>query len=82
MDAAGLCEAACETLRGDHRATVDEWWSGPSGGVAFGGQLVRSRTPRIRAEIKRHFDLLSQEFAGEDGELTLPHAALLARARR
>ncbi|MBB4943529.1 hypothetical protein FHR32_007929 [Streptosporangium album] len=30
------------------------------------------------AEIKRHFDLLSAEFAGADGCLVLPHAALLA----
>ncbi|MPY61160.1 class I SAM-dependent methyltransferase [Streptomyces spongiae] len=82
MGAAGLREAVCETLRWDHRASADEWWSGPASGVAFGGQLVRSQTSRIRAEIKRHFDLFSSEFADEDGLLTLPHAALLARARR
>ncbi|MFJ5974882.1 class I SAM-dependent methyltransferase [Streptomyces sp. NPDC093060] len=82
MDTAELRHVVCETLRWDHRARTDEWWSGPASGVAFGGQLVQSRTPGIRAEIKRHFDLLSFEFAGEDGLLTLPHAALLARARR
>jgi SAM-dependent methyltransferase len=82
MDEAGLREAECETLRWDHRASADEWWSGPANGVAFGGQLVQSQTPRIRAEIKRHFDLFSSEFADEDGLLTLPHAALLARGRR
>ncbi|MGW2822972.1 class I SAM-dependent methyltransferase [Streptomyces sp. NPDC001443] len=82
MDAAGLREATCETLRWDHRASADEWWRGPAGGVAFGGQLVQSQTPPVRAEIKRHFDLLSAEFADKDGLLTLPHAALLARGRR
>ncbi|MPY31457.1 class I SAM-dependent methyltransferase [Streptomyces adustus] len=82
MASAGLREAACETLRWDHRASADEWWSGPAGGVAFGGQLVQSQTPPVRAEIKRHFDLFSAEFADEDGLLTLPHAALLARGRR
>lgn len=82
MTAAGLCEAVCETLRWDHRADAAEWWSGPAGGVASGGRIVQSQTPRVRAEIKRHFDLLSAEFADEDGLLTLPHAALLARARR
>ncbi|TQK50838.1 methyltransferase family protein [Streptomyces sp. SLBN-118] len=82
MNAAGLREAVCETLRWDHRASADEWWSGPASGVAFGGQMVQSQTPRIRAEIKRHFDLFSREFADQDGVLTLPHAALLARARR
>ncbi|WP_189186948.1 class I SAM-dependent methyltransferase [Streptomyces albiflavescens] len=81
MESAGLREAACETLRWGHRATAEEWWSGPAAGVAFGGQMVQSQTPQVRAEIKRHFDLLSTEFAGPDGVLTLPHAALLARAR-
>ncbi|WP_369173280.1 class I SAM-dependent methyltransferase [Streptomyces sp. R28] len=82
MHAAGLCEAVCETLRWDHRADAEEWWSGPAAGVAFGGQIVQSQTPGIRAEIKRHFDLFSAKFADESGVLTLPHAALLARARR
>jgi hypothetical protein len=50
--------------------------------VAFSGQLVRSQTPQIRAAIKSHFDLFSAEFTSEDGLLALPHAALLARARR
>lgn len=82
MDAAGLREARCETLRWDHRASADEWWAGPSSGVAFGGQMVNSQPPGIRADIKRHFDLFSADFADADGVLTLPHAALLARARR
>lgn len=82
MESTGLREVACETLRWDHRADAEEWWSGPASGVAFGGQMVQSQTPRTRAEIKRHFDLFSAEFAGPEGVLTLPHAALLARARR
>jgi SAM-dependent methyltransferase len=82
MESAGLGEAVCEILRWDHRATAEEWWSGPAAGVAFGGQTVQSQTLPIRAAIKRHFDLFSSEFADEDGVLTLPHAALLARARR
>ncbi|MEU3209189.1 class I SAM-dependent methyltransferase [Streptomyces cyaneofuscatus] len=82
MGEAGLREATCETLRWDHRASADEWWSGPASGVAFGGQMVQSQIPPIRAEIKRHFDLFSSEFADAEGVLTLPHAALLARARR
>ncbi|MBT2444492.1 class I SAM-dependent methyltransferase [Streptomyces sp. ISL-36] len=82
MDAAGLRETRCESLRWDHRATAEEWWSGPAAGVAFGGQMVQSQNPLIRAEIKRNFDRFSSAFADEDGVLTLPHAALLARARR
>ncbi|MFJ9821519.1 class I SAM-dependent methyltransferase [Streptomyces sp. NPDC101151] len=82
MESAGLRETACERLCWDHRAGAEEWWSGPASGVAFGGQMVQSQTPRVRAEIKRHFDLLSTEFADADGVLALPHAALLARGRR
>ncbi|MFF3851199.1 class I SAM-dependent methyltransferase [Streptomyces sp. NPDC002328] len=82
LTAAGLRAAECETLRWDHRGDIDEWWSGPAAGVAFGGQMVQGQTPHFRAEIKRHFDLLSAEFADGTGVLTLPHAALLAVARR
>ncbi|GAA4229012.1 hypothetical protein GCM10023075_35590 [Streptosporangium album] len=39
---------------------------------------VVSQPLEVMAEIKRHFDLLSAEFAGADGCLVLPHAALLA----
>ncbi|MFD5722906.1 class I SAM-dependent methyltransferase [Streptomyces sp. NPDC127036] len=82
LDSAGLREATCETLRWNHRASVDEWWSGPASGVASAGLMVTSQTSRVRAEIKRHFDLFSAELADADGVLSLPHAALLARARR
>ncbi|WP_020575464.1 class I SAM-dependent methyltransferase [Actinopolymorpha alba] len=82
LSSAGLRNAACETLRWDHRASAEEWWSGPEAGVAFTGQLVQSQTPRTRAAIKNYFDTFSVEFADADGLLTLPHAALLARARR
>lgn len=82
LESAGLRRADCETLRWNHRASVEEWWKGPEAGVAFTGQLVQSQTPPLRGEIKRHFDVLSEDFADADGILTLPHAALLARARR
>lgn len=83
MESAGLREAACETLRWHHRVDAEEWWSrGPAAGVAFGGAFVQSQTPEIRTEIKRHFDLFGAEFADGSGVLSLPHAALLAHARR
>ncbi|MEZ0096068.1 hypothetical protein [Streptacidiphilus sp. EB129] len=41
-----------------------------------------SQPPETHAEIKRHFDLLCQEFAGTDDQLVLPHRALLTRAYR
>jgi SAM-dependent methyltransferase len=79
---AGLRDADCETLRWNHRVGAEEWWSGPAAGVASIGRHVQSQPPGTRAEVKRHFDVFSSEFADADGVLSLPHAALLARARR
>ncbi|MGW2572434.1 hypothetical protein [Streptomyces sp. NPDC001537] len=73
------CPAGGREQRGAGSATERR---GAAIEVAFGGQLVQSQAPRIRAEIKHHFDLFSAEFASEGGLLALPHAALLARARR
>ncbi|WP_037855821.1 class I SAM-dependent methyltransferase [Streptomyces sp. NRRL F-2799] len=82
LASAGLRAAGCETLRWDHRVTATEWWSGPAAGVAFAGQMVVAQPPRIRAEIKHHFDVLSAAFTDATGVLNLPHAALLASAHR
>ncbi|MFJ9852868.1 class I SAM-dependent methyltransferase [Streptomyces sp. NPDC101150] len=82
LGSAGLRDAVPGTLRWDHRASAEEWWSGPAAGVASIGQVVQSQTPGKRAEIRRHFEALASEFADDDGMLALPHAALLARARR
>lgn len=82
LRSAGLREASCVTLRWEHRATAAQWWGGRAAGVGFSGQVVVSQPAGTRAEIKRHFDLLCQEFTGADGRLVLPHAALLAWAVR
>ncbi|MFF7330072.1 methyltransferase domain-containing protein [Streptomyces sp. NPDC008150] len=81
LDAGGLRDAACETLRWNHRVGAEEWWSGPAAGVAHVGALLSSQTPEVRAEVRRQYDLLGAEFTTPDGLLGLPHAALLARAR-
>ncbi|MGW1325199.1 class I SAM-dependent methyltransferase [Streptomyces antibioticus] len=75
---AGLNHVVCETVTWDHRTTPEEWWSGPAAGVATIGQIVTSQDPVGIAEIRNQFDLLCAEFTGPDGELTLPHAALIA----
>jgi SAM-dependent methyltransferase len=78
---AGLAGVTCRTLAWDHRASAEEWWSGPAAGVATIGRIVVSRPPGTIAEIRRHYDALSAEFAAPDGMLVLPHAALLACGR-
>jgi ubiquinone/menaquinone biosynthesis C-methylase UbiE len=50
-------------------------------GVSCFGHLIVRQPPAKIAEIKRHFDDLSSEFATPDGMLALPHAALLATGR-
>jgi SAM-dependent methyltransferase len=81
LRAAGLQEVRCELLTWNHTATAEDWWAGPASGVACIGHLLTSQPPDVIAEAKRHYDLLSAEFAGPDGMLRLPHAALLAHGR-
>ncbi|RKE23264.1 class I SAM-dependent methyltransferase [Streptomyces sp. TLI_171] len=79
---AGLRDADCRTLRWNHRTSAEDWWAGPAGRVAFIGELLHSQTPEMRAAVKREFERLAEEFRGPDGELALPHAALLVSGRR
>ncbi|WP_312870165.1 class I SAM-dependent methyltransferase [Streptomyces himalayensis] len=81
LRAADLREVHCELLTWNHTATAEDWWAGPASGVACIGHLLTSQPPYVIAEAKRHYDLLSGEFAGSDGMLSLPHAALLAHGR-
>lgn len=80
LPSAGLADPRCRTLAWDHRTSAPQWWYGAASGVGFTGHLIATRPAATRAEIKRHFDLLSAEFAAPDGRLVLPHRALLARA--
>lgn len=82
LDGAGFVTAETVELSWDHRAGVDEWWSGAAGGVATIGLVVTSQNPETVVRIRREYDRLSAEFALAEGELALPHVALLGRARR
>ncbi|MFG3280788.1 class I SAM-dependent methyltransferase [Streptomyces sp. NPDC048111] len=82
LRSAGLKDVACEPLHWDHRTTAEAWWGGAADGIGTIGQTILSQPEHIRAEIKRRFHLLSAEFALPDGQLALPHAALLAWGRR
>jgi SAM-dependent methyltransferase len=81
LAAAGLTEPSSQIIEWEHRVTADDWWSGPAAGVSFFGHLIVRQPPAKIAEIKRHFNDLSREFARPDGMLALPHAALLASGR-
>jgi hypothetical protein len=81
LAAAGLTELSSQIIEWDHRVAADDWWSGPAAGVSFFGHLIVRQPPEKIAEIKRHFDDLSREFATPDGMLALPHVALVATGR-
>jgi SAM-dependent methyltransferase len=81
LAAAGLTEPSSQMIEWKHRVAADDWWSGAAAGVSFFGQLIVRQTPAKVAEIKRHFDDLSSEFATPDGMLALPHVAVLATGR-
>ncbi|OKJ03294.1 hypothetical protein AMK19_26755 [Kitasatospora sp. CB01950] len=69
-------------VRWDHRTSVEAWWGGPAGGVAFLGELLRRRSPEVRVGVRREFERPTGEFMRVEGELALPHAAVLVSARR
>jgi SAM-dependent methyltransferase len=81
LAAAGLTQPSSRRIEWAHRVTAEDWWSGPAAGVSFFGHLIVRQAPEKIAEIKRHYDRLSREFAAPDGMLALPHAALLAAGR-
>jgi SAM-dependent methyltransferase len=81
LAAAGLTQPSSQVIEWEHRVSAEDWWSGPAAGVSCAGHLIVRQAPEKIAEIKRHFDDLSTEFATPDGLLALPHAALLATGR-
>jgi hypothetical protein len=81
LAAAGLAEPSCQIVGWEHRVAAEDWWSGAAAGVSFFGHLIVRQAPEKIAEIQRHFDEFSSEFAGSDGMLALPHVALAATGR-
>ncbi|WP_369359441.1 class I SAM-dependent methyltransferase [Streptomyces sp. cg2] len=76
-----LVGVVCSAVSWDHRTTPEEWWHGPASGVATIGRVVTSQGPAVTERIRRHFRDLAVEFAAPDGQLVLPHTALLASGR-
>ncbi|MFH8568654.1 class I SAM-dependent methyltransferase [Streptomyces sp. NPDC017993] len=81
LRAGGMADVNCLPLRWDQYATPEEWWRGPAAGVATIGRIVTAQRPEVIERIRRGFVELSREFAGPDGRLALPHAALLDSGR-
>ncbi|WP_020120769.1 hypothetical protein [Streptomyces canus] len=82
LGGAWFIAAEASELAWDHRAGVEEWWSGAAGGVATVGLVVTSQDPETVVRIRREYERLSAEFVAGDGRLALPHLALLGSGRR
>jgi SAM-dependent methyltransferase len=82
LGGAGFTEAEAAELTWEHRAGVEEWWSGAAGGVATIGLVVTSQDPATVVRIRREYERLSAEHTVAEGRLALPHIALLGSGRR
>lgn len=82
LGGAGFVEAEAAELMWDHRAGVEEWWSAAAGGVATIGLIVTSQDPGTVVRIRREYERLSAEHTVAEGQLALPHIALLGSGRR
>jgi SAM-dependent methyltransferase len=79
---AGFTGAHGRELVWDHRTTVEEWWGGVSAGLTTVGLMLTAQDAGTIVRIRQEYERLSAEFAVGDGELALPHVALLAGAVR
>ncbi|MFF4322870.1 class I SAM-dependent methyltransferase [Streptomyces sp. NPDC001568] len=82
LSAAGLREAACRTVSWDHRVGVAAWSEGIARLLRTGLLTSAGTDPAVVDRIVRHAAALSIVFRTPDGELLLPHVALLAHGWR
>ncbi|MGW2516497.1 class I SAM-dependent methyltransferase [Streptomyces sp. NPDC001617] len=75
---AGFREVRCREVRWEHRAGVDEWWSGAAAGIGNVGRVVGSQSPETVVRIRREYERLGTELLDGTGRLVLPCTALLA----
>ncbi|MET7478482.1 class I SAM-dependent methyltransferase [Streptomyces sp. NPDC005648] len=75
---AGFTEARGYEVRWEHRAGVDEWWSGAAAGIGNVGRVIGAQAPEVVVGIRREYERLGAELLDGDGQLVLPSTALLA----
>lgn len=77
---AGLRHTTCQLISWQLAVKPDAWW-----GIASGASWMRtfsaSQTPELLDRVRNRFDQLSYGYLGQDGQLSLPIAALLARGQ-
>ncbi|MEV3856700.1 class I SAM-dependent methyltransferase [Streptomyces sp. NPDC050095] len=83
LRAAGLSDVRGAEIAWEHRADAEEWWGGfADEGVGTIGTMLSALSPQERAAAKEHYDRLAAELVVEDGQLGLPHIAVLAHGSR
>lgn len=65
-----------------HVVDPNLWWSGPTRGVAWIGQVYAAQTPQRAAAMESAYRRLSSGYLGADGLLHLPANAVLLVASR
>lgn len=78
LGSAGLRQAVCRTVAWDHRVGADAWFDGVAELLGTGLLTAAAADPAAVARILRHAAALSGPFLSAQGELRLPHVALLA----
>jgi len=61
-----------------HVVDPELWWSGPSRGVAWIGQVYRAQSEAGATAMERAYRRLSADYRGSDGLLHLPASAIMA----
>jgi len=64
-----------------HTTDPEAWWDGPAAGIGATGAVLAAQDAATRARVRSQFDLLTAPFAGLDGQLAVPTAAVLVSGR-
>jgi SAM-dependent methyltransferase len=76
----GLTGVSGDTISWTHRTDPEAWWNGPANGIGTPGLVMQRQSPETIDRIRDRFDQHTAAYAGADGQLALPTAALLAAA--
>ncbi|MBW9092958.1 class I SAM-dependent methyltransferase [Microbacterium jejuense] len=77
----GLSEVRARTLTWDFAFEPEALWAGVEGGVATVGGIYRAQDAATRARMADAYRHVTDELAGSDGLVTVPHRAVLVSGR-
>ncbi|MGI5455367.1 class I SAM-dependent methyltransferase [Streptomyces sp. CA-249302] len=80
LDGTGFAQAEAAEVAWSHETRVEWWWGGLGTRLYLRPAYVTPPDQETTARIRAEYDRLRTEFAQGDGNLLLPHIALLASA--